>query len=287
MKIVNHRLCADDGTQVPFTRTPNQGRGGQDVAIVPTLLVMHFTAGPSLGGAVDWFSNPSAQASAHLVIGRDGSVVQCAELNRRAWHAGAGTWRGRGDINSWSIGIEMVNWGKLVRVGTTWRTWTQAVYAGHTGDPTIDVLEAPHRNLPGAGNLGWPTYSEAQFAKALEVAQAVVAAYGITEVIGHEDFRTDKTDPGPAFPLASFRSRVLGRDGDVAPAEAPRMVTTAVLNIRSGAGTGHAPVPGSPLPLGQAVEVTGAQDAWRQVTAILANGNRLSGWVHGDYLRAG
>ncbi|MBM3643066.1 MAG: N-acetylmuramoyl-L-alanine amidase [Alphaproteobacteria bacterium] len=212
MKIINHALYNDDDTPVPFKRTPNQGRNGQDVEISPSLLVMQYTAGGNLAGAVSWFSNPEAKASAHVVVGRDGEVAQCALFNRRAWHAGGGMWRGRADINSWSIGIEMVNWGKLTKVAGTWRTDTQATYAGHEGDPAVDVLEAPHFNTPGGAILGWPTYTETQLAKVNEVAQAIVAQYGITEIIGHEDFRTDKWDPGPAFPLSSFRSRVLGRE---------------------------------------------------------------------------
>lgn len=285
MRIVDHRLCEDDGTPVSFTRSPNQGRGGQDIEITPSLLVMHFTAGGSLDGAVTWFSNPTAQSSAHVVIGRDGKVEQCVLFNRRAWHAGSGTWQGRSDINSWSIGIEMVNWGKLKKVGSTWRTWTQAAYAGHTGDPAIDILEAPHRNSPNEGTLGWPTYSEAQIAKAIEVAQAVVAQYGIGEVIGHEDFRTDKTDPGPAFPLASFRSRVLGREHDGVQPAVQRMITTDSVNIRDGAGTMHAKKQGGPLQQGQVVEVRGADGDWRFVNVLLASGNQLTGWVHGNYLR--
>jgi N-acetylmuramoyl-L-alanine amidase len=285
IKIVNHALCQDDGTPVPFTRTPNQGRGGQDVEITPSLLVMHFTAGGGLAGAVSWFSNPAAQASAHIVIGRDGEVAQCALFNRRAWHAGGGTWRGRSDINSWSIGIEMVNWGKLKKVGTTWRTWTQATYAGHVGDPTVDVLEAPHRNAPGEGILGWPTYTDAQLTKAIEVAHVIVAQYGITEIIGHEDFRTDKTDPGPAFPLGSFRSRVLGRE-EGGPQPIVTMVTTDVVNIREGAGTTFPKKQGGPLPKGQPVEVKGTDGDWRFVHLVLASGNQLTGWVHSNYLQA-
>ncbi|MFO1159917.1 MAG: N-acetylmuramoyl-L-alanine amidase [Reyranellaceae bacterium] len=281
MKILDDQLCADDGTPVTFRRSVNQGRAGQEVVIAPTLLVMHFTAGNGLDGAVTWFCDPAAQASAHIVIGRDGAVVQCVKFNRRAWHAGSGSWRGRSDINSWSIGIEMVNWGKLKRVGNTWRTWTQAPYAGHVGDPNTDVLEAPHRNAPDEGILGWPTYTEAQVAKAIEVAQLIIQRYGIVEVIGHEDFRTDKTDPGPAFPLASFRSRVLGRDeGSI-----QFMITTDIVNIRTGPGTTNAKLPESPLSKDQTVQVRSANGDWRFVDVTLASGQQVTGWVHANYLK--
>lgn len=280
MKVVDDRLCDDTGASVTFKRSDNQGRNGQDVIIKPSLLVMHFTAGHGLSSAVDWFSNPVAQASAHLVIGRDAQIVQCVPLNRRAWHAGGGTWRGLGDINSWSIGIEMVNWGKLKKAGGKWLTWTQAEYRGHDGDTSTDVLEAVHRNCPEEGILGWPTYTELQVAKAIEVARAVIRHYGITEVIGHEDFRPDKTDPGPAFPLASLRSRVLGREDDIATL----MVTTEMLNIRQGSGVAHDKVAGGPLIKGQIVNVVASEGEWRHVNATLASGVQLTGWVHSGYL---
>jgi N-acetyl-anhydromuramoyl-L-alanine amidase len=47
------------------------------------------------------------RVSAHFVIRRDGEVLQFVSALRRAWHAGASQWRGRGDCNSWSVGIEL------------------------------------------------------------------------------------------------------------------------------------------------------------------------------------
>jgi N-acetylmuramoyl-L-alanine amidase len=281
MKIVEDQLCDDGGTPVSYKRSVNQGRAGQEVLIKPSLLVMHFTAGNSLDSAVEWFGNPQAQASAHIVIGRDGQIVQCVKFNRRAWHAGAGTWRGRGDINSWSVGIEMVNWGKLKKAGGKWLTWTQREYRGHDNDPATDVLEAVHRNCPEEGILGWPTYTETQVTVAIDAAHAIARHYGITEVIGHEDFRPDKTDPGPAFPLGSLRARILGREDD---APAVIMTTTDVLNIRSGAGVAHGKVPGGPLGKGQTVQVDASDGEWRHVSATLASGAAISGWVHSGYL---
>ena len=53
--------------------------------------------------------DPAAEVSAHYVIGEDGTFWQLVEEANRAWHAGVGAWRGESDINSRSIGIELVN----------------------------------------------------------------------------------------------------------------------------------------------------------------------------------
>ena len=83
MKIRSHRLQGNAGDRVTFQKSPNQSQ-----PITPIYLLMHHTAGTTLDGAVSWFLNPKAQASSHIVIGRDGTIVQMVAFNKRAWHAG-------------------------------------------------------------------------------------------------------------------------------------------------------------------------------------------------------
>jgi N-acetylmuramoyl-L-alanine amidase len=52
---------------------------------------------------------PDSKVSAHYVVFEDGRIVQCVPEKRRAWHAGEAWWAGEKDINSISIGIEIVN----------------------------------------------------------------------------------------------------------------------------------------------------------------------------------
>jgi N-acetyl-anhydromuramoyl-L-alanine amidase len=49
----------------------------------------------------------SMRVSAHLLIRRDGEVVQYVPFHRRAWHAGQSQWCGRARCNDFSIGIEL------------------------------------------------------------------------------------------------------------------------------------------------------------------------------------
>lgn len=75
-------------------------------------IVLHHTAGPTLGGTVNWFKDSKSQVSAHFVVGKDGSIVQMVNQFERAWHAGSSIDAfGRKDVNSRSIGIEIVNVG--------------------------------------------------------------------------------------------------------------------------------------------------------------------------------
>jgi N-acetylmuramoyl-L-alanine amidase len=89
--------------------SPNYGerRGRGRVELV----VLHYTAMPDCAAALDRLCDPVAEVSAHYLIDADGTVLSLVDEAARAWHAGAGAWRGVGDVNSRSIGIELANTG--------------------------------------------------------------------------------------------------------------------------------------------------------------------------------
>ncbi len=87
--------------------SPNFGPRRND--LTPTLIVIHYTAMASAEAAIARLCDPQAEVSAHYLIDRSGPVTQMVKEDQRAWHAGAGEWRGLTDINSRSIGIELDN----------------------------------------------------------------------------------------------------------------------------------------------------------------------------------
>jgi N-acetylmuramoyl-L-alanine amidase len=271
MKIVKHRLVKEDGNAYQYVRSPN--RGGK---VKHEFLVIHFTAGRSAESSVSWLANPHAKASAHLVIGRDGSITQLVPFDTVAWHAGQSAWENRVGLNRYSLGIELDNAGRLTRVGTKWRTWFG------TEVPDDEVIEAVHKNQTQPSS--WHTFTEAQIKAVQEVAGLLVEHYGLVDVVGHDDIAPGrKSDPGPAFPLASVRAQVLGRAED----ETVYHETTTKLNIRSGPGTQHVTIDGSPLPKGKRVLILKEQGSWRFVDVLkTVNGVMdVQGWVHGRYLK--
>lgn len=89
--------------------SPNFGerRGG----LRPSLVVIHYTAMESCAAARDRLCDPGAEVSAHWLISETGAAEALVPEAMRAWHAGAGSWAGQGDVNSRSIGIELANRG--------------------------------------------------------------------------------------------------------------------------------------------------------------------------------
>ncbi|WP_261389328.1 1,6-anhydro-N-acetylmuramyl-L-alanine amidase AmpD [Ferrimonas balearica] len=107
------------------------------------------------------------EVSAHLLIRRDGSLVQFVPFDRRAWHAGVSVFEGRAGCNDYSIGIELEG-----------------------GD-----------HIP---------YNDEQYQSLAGVTRALFRQYPLLtpdRIAGHCDIAPDrKTDPGPAFDWARYRS---------------------------------------------------------------------------------
>lgn len=127
------------------------------------MVVLHYTGMPSGAAAIDWLANPESGVSAHYVVAEDGTVLRMVDEAKRAWHAGRSWWRGITDVNSASIGIEIVNPGH------------EFGYVPFPA-PQMDAVEA--------------------------LVADIVARHGIkpANVVGHSDIApTRKQDPGELF----------------------------------------------------------------------------------------
>lgn len=271
MLIKNHLLFGNDGQQVPFVPIPN--KGGK---YTPQYLVMHYTAVTAPNGSVSWFKDPTAKASAHLLIDREGHITQFAPFNVVTWHAGVSSWHGINGLNSCSIGIELVNGGRLVKAGDSFMCPTD-----HRPVASGDVIFAKHKN--DTEGAFWQQYTEKQLTAAIEVARLLVNQYKLKDVIGHEDIAPHrKSDPGPAFPMTSFRSRAMGNNNE----HIDLYNTSTEVNIRSGAGTAFPTIAPMPLPARIKVQVLKREGNWSFVEVLepVHNLNDLEGWVSSKFL---
>ena len=117
MKIKNHRL-----QDINFLESPNFNDRPIDEDI--SLLVIHSISLPPKKYNTDhierFFLNEldfsshnfyknidGLKVSAHVLIKRNGEVIQFVPFNKRAWHAGVSSYKGKNDCNNFSIGIEL------------------------------------------------------------------------------------------------------------------------------------------------------------------------------------
>ncbi len=258
-----------------FQETPNHsGLFGDGM---PDTIVLHYTAGASCSSSANWLCNPQAKASAHVVIGRKGEIVQLLPFNKQAWHAGRSEWKGRRGLNKYSIGIEMANSGILTK-----RLDGYYTAYGHK-IPDDNVVIAKHKNREQ--EYAWECYTPMQIETVQQLCIALCESYDIKEIVGHEDIAPKrKTDPGPAFPMEMLRNKVLfGRheqiDTEIESSGIVKGIVTAdLLNIRE-YGDVRAQTVAEPLRQGSRVEILESKHEWKKVRF------EVEGWVSANYVK--
>jgi N-acetylmuramoyl-L-alanine amidase len=175
---------------------------------VRRVLIIHFTAGMSAASSLEWWRDPEAKgANAHLLIDRDGTVIQCRAFDLTANHAGKSRWRDPNTgtlydgVNSCGIGIELANAGDNVS-GSVAAPKAFGKYPCEAG-----AIRAEHKNEDAIKM--WEKYPRAQLDACFAAAKALVDRYKLDDVCGHEDIAPErKNDPGPAFPMQELREFV-------------------------------------------------------------------------------
>lgn len=128
-----------------------------------SMIVLHYTGMVSGEAALERLRDPAAEVSAHYLVEEDGRIFRLVDEDKRAWHAGRAHWRGITDVNSASVGIEIVN-------------------PGH--------------------EHGYRNFTEAQMSAVIPLVAEIKERHGITRgnVVGHSDVApARKEDPGELF----------------------------------------------------------------------------------------
>jgi N-acetylmuramoyl-L-alanine amidase len=146
------------------------------------MILLHYTGMATGEEALARLCSAQSKVSSHYVVFENGRIVQCVPEERRAWHAGTSSWAGQTDINSRSIGIEIVN-------------------PGH--------------------ELGYPDFPLRQIAAVISLCKTIVTRRGpisTDRVLGHSDVAPSrKQDPGEKFPWELLSESGIGHWVRAAP----------------------------------------------------------------------
>lgn len=120
-------------------------------------------------GAHPYFrSLDGLRVSAHLLVRRDGSLVQFVPFNQRAWHAGRSEWRGREQCNDFSVGIELEGCDEVAYSAAQYAALASVLAAlrGHYPELAADALVghadiAPGRKSDPGPIFDWPRLAAA------------------------------------------------------------------------------------------------------------------------------
>ncbi|CCD98436.1 N-acetylmuramoyl-L-alanine amidase [Bradyrhizobium sp. STM 3809] len=140
----------------------------------PDMIILHYTGMPDVEGAITKLCTPGTEVSAHYIVLEDGRIIQCVPEAMRAWHAGLSSWGGDEDINSCSIGVEIVN-------------------RGH--------------------DWGYPDFPPRQIAAVIALCRGIMLRRNVPahRVLGHSDVAPSrKKDPGEKFPWHSLANSGVG-----------------------------------------------------------------------------
>jgi N-acetylmuramoyl-L-alanine amidase len=152
----------------------------------PDLILLHYTGMQTGEAALARLTSADSQVSSHYVVFEDGRIVQCVAEDKRAWHAGVSHWAGETDINSRSIGIEIVN-------------------PGHEFD--------------------YPDFPLRQIAAVIALCKSIMTrrgAFNPERVLAHSDVAPSrKQDPGEKFPWELLSESGVGHWVRAAPLSVP------------------------------------------------------------------
>ncbi|HEV2900197.1 MAG TPA: N-acetylmuramoyl-L-alanine amidase [Pseudaminobacter sp.] len=140
----------------------------------PDMIVLHYTGMETGQAAEARLCDPASEVSSHYLVHENGRVVQMVRESDRAWHAGKSSWRGVTDINSRSIGIEIVN-------------------PGH--------------------EFGYREFPEVQILAVMKLCRGICDRHGVRPemIVGHSDVAPGrKIDPGEKFPWRLLARHGLG-----------------------------------------------------------------------------
>ncbi|HYD03025.1 MAG TPA: N-acetylmuramoyl-L-alanine amidase [Alphaproteobacteria bacterium] len=189
-------------------------------------IVIHYTAGHDIAGAMSRFSIPNEGASSHYIVGAEKDefkTIQAVLDSDVSYHGGCDSDKygcakeEYKSINSKSIGIEVVNYAydRIEKKKDNGQTYEVAINTNkescETGRP--DKIFYPSYNIggkdTGANNLCWTKFPEEQYKNLVALTAILAKKYDIpidrTHIIGHvEIVLKNKVDPGPAFDMDKF-----------------------------------------------------------------------------------
>jgi AmpD protein len=175
-----YQVDTASGTLIGARQVASPNFDARPAGVAPDLLIVHGISLPpgEYGGSwidqlftnqLPWNAHPyfkqieGMKVSSHLLIRRDGEVVQYVAFNQRAWHAGLSSYQGRERCNDFSIGIELEGTDDSPYEAEQYRELTRVLLALCGGYPSLSLERlvghsdvAPGRKTDPGDSFDWP-----------------------------------------------------------------------------------------------------------------------------------
>jgi AmpD protein len=147
--------CAIDLLVVHHISLPPGEFGGSGIVAL-------FTNRLDPAGHPAYAALAGVKVSAHLLIRRDGELIQFVACAKRAWHAGESRWKGRARCNDFSIGVELEGTGELPYTDAQYAALAAVTRALQARYPIADIAGhsdiAPGRKTDPGPSFDWARY---------------------------------------------------------------------------------------------------------------------------------
>jgi len=210
----DHFLATSDGKgfqHIEAHKNCFRARPPMEQPDAPKYIIMHYTTGTKIESTINHFTSADPGVSTHLVIGRDGRVIQFVPFNLSAHHAGYSWWEMESNLNNSSIGIELDNAGKLDRK-TDANGRDVFVSQGDVVIPN-ELVEFRSHWKNKKIKRAWERFPDVQLEVARKIVKALKERYpSIKEILGHDEVNLlNREDPGALFPRPEWRKELFGR----------------------------------------------------------------------------
>jgi N-acetylmuramoyl-L-alanine amidase len=166
-------------------------------------IVIHGMSGSTALSTVRYLTASNTHLSAHLLITREGKIIQMVEFQTQAWHANKSQLLGNTNMNAFSVGIELENAGLLKKIDNRY----YAFLGRKIPDNEVTQLVNPQTGF----HAYWQTFTDKQLHVLKEVCKLLLFNYKIKRIVGHSEISLiGQIDPGPAFPLVKFKKLIYG-----------------------------------------------------------------------------
>jgi N-acetylmuramoyl-L-alanine amidase len=222
---------------------PSPNHGERKGCTAPDCVILHYTGMAEADAALRVLCNPAREVSCHYFIHEDGQILQLVPESRRAWHAGKSSWHGETDMNSRSIGVEIVN-------------------------PGHDLTKSPPEPYD------YPDFPDVQIDAVIRLVKDIAARWKISpaRILAHSDIAPGrKIDPGEKFPWNKLAAQGLGLWPSSSSSQAPRNdgMRTGPSYRAGDEGMPVAALQSMLVKFGYGIEITGVYDQ-RTVDVVTA-----------------
>ena len=185
---VENNFLIGRGTKYMLSSNANKRNNMDSLSII----VIHSSFSSDINSTTKFFSDTNTKVSYHILIDKDGNIIQLVPFNYISWHTGDYNY------NQISIAIGLINEGNVTK---------------NTNGNNLITLSGKEISSSSVECIGknncWVKFSDIQINTTYEICKLLIRKYHIKNIITHTEIKPNHICPGPLFPIRKFKSLIV------------------------------------------------------------------------------